>query len=126
MHYSWDYAQQVHYPADPMQPGPIFFKTSRKCGISGVCIDALPLQITHLIDEIVNTGKGANATISFLHHFLRNHGLGETNVHFHADNCSGSVFLHSTISRIVISVFYSISFPGVLYLYNNLLPYALI
>ena len=33
MHYSFDYAQQVHIPSNPMQPGPIYFKTPRKCGI---------------------------------------------------------------------------------------------
>ncbi len=26
-HYSFDYAQQVHFPSDPMQPGPIYFLT---------------------------------------------------------------------------------------------------
>ncbi|RUS68705.1 hypothetical protein EGW08_023532 [Elysia chlorotica] len=25
-HYSFDFAQQVHYPSNPLQPGPIFFK----------------------------------------------------------------------------------------------------
>lgn len=30
MHYSFDYAQQVHFPSNPMQPGPIYFKTPRK------------------------------------------------------------------------------------------------
>ena len=25
VHYSYDYAQQLHYPANPNQPGPIFF-----------------------------------------------------------------------------------------------------
>ena len=29
-HYSFDYAQQVHYPSDPLQPGPIYFLTPRK------------------------------------------------------------------------------------------------
>ena len=33
MHYSFDYAQQVHFPSNPMQPGLIYFKTPRKCGI---------------------------------------------------------------------------------------------
>ena len=28
-HYSFDYVQQVHYPSDPMQPGPIYFLTHR-------------------------------------------------------------------------------------------------
>lgn len=33
VHYSYDYAQQLHYPTDPRQPGPIYFKTPRKCAI---------------------------------------------------------------------------------------------
>ena len=44
MHNSWDYAQQLHYPCDPLQPGPIYFKSTRKYGIFGVYIDAVPLQ----------------------------------------------------------------------------------
>ena len=43
----------------------------------------------YFIDESVATGKGANATISYVHDFLENHGAGETNVHLHADNCGG-------------------------------------
>ena len=34
-------------------------------------------------------GKGANNIISMLHHFLQTHNLGETELHLHADNCSG-------------------------------------
>ena len=41
MHYSFDFARQVHYPSNPLQPGPMFFKTARKCGIFGVCCEAL-------------------------------------------------------------------------------------
>ena len=40
MHYSFDYAQQIHYPFDCQQSGPIFFKTPRKCGIFGVSCEA--------------------------------------------------------------------------------------
>ena len=47
------------------------------------------LQINYLIDEAVNTGKGANSIISMVHHFLATHSLGEVNLHLHADNCSG-------------------------------------
>ncbi len=36
VHYSFDYAQQVHYPSDPLQPGPIYFLTPRKCTVFGV------------------------------------------------------------------------------------------
>ena len=30
-HYSMDFAQQVHFPSNPLQPGPIYFKTPRMC-----------------------------------------------------------------------------------------------
>ena len=89
MHYSFDYAQQVHIPSNPMQPGPIYFKTPRKCGIFGVTSEAVPRQVNFLIDEAVSVGKGANSTISYLHYFLEHHGFGEADVHFHADNCGG-------------------------------------
>ena len=36
-----------------------------------------------------DVGKGANTTISYVHHYFQNHGLGETQAHLHADNCSG-------------------------------------
>lgn len=64
VHYPYDYAQQLHYPADPYQPGPMYFKTPRKCGLFGVCCEAIPRQVNFLIDEGVLTGKGANSTIS--------------------------------------------------------------
>lgn len=89
MHYSFDYAQQVHFPSNPMQPGPIYFKIPRKCGIFGVMCVAVPRQVNYLIDEAGAVGKGANATISYLHHFFARHGIGETDVHLHADNCAG-------------------------------------
>lgn len=75
MHYSFDYAQQVHFPSNPMQPGPIYFKTPRKCGIFRVMCEAVPRQVNYLI--------------SYVHHFFISHGLGETDVHLHADNCAG-------------------------------------
>ena len=87
VHYSYDYAQQLHYPADPYQPGPIYFKTPRKCGLFGVCCEAIPRQVNFLIDENVQTGKGANSTISYVHYFFEHHALGETFAQLHADNC---------------------------------------
>ncbi|KAL8585061.1 hypothetical protein ACOMHN_013077 [Nucella lapillus] len=89
MHYSFDYAQQVHYPSMAAQPGPIYFLTPRKCGIFGVCCEGLPQQVNYLIDEAVSTSKGSNAVISYLHHFFENYGLGEKTVALHCDNCSG-------------------------------------
>ena len=90
-HYSWDYAQQLHYPHDPFQPGPIFFKTPRKCGIFGVCNDGINMQYNYFVDEINSTGKGATATISYIHHFLNEYGFGEKTGYFNADNCSGKI-----------------------------------
>ena len=86
VHYSFDYAQQIHYPSDPMQPGPIYFMTPRKCSIFGVNCEALP---RHLTDEAGDCGKGANTVISQLDFFFTQHGLGEKEVFLHADNCCG-------------------------------------
>ena len=114
MHYCFDYAQQVHFPSNPMQPGPIYFKTPRKCGISGVMCEAVPRQVNYLIDEAATVGKGANATISYVHHFFAQHGLGETEVHLHADNCAGqnknNFFLWYFVWRIACKLHHSIKY----------------
>ena len=88
-HYSFNMAQQVFYLNDPQQPGPMYFLTPRKCAIFGVCCEAIPHQVNYLIDKSIDTGKGANTIISMLHHFFEVHGLGEQDVHLHADNCGG-------------------------------------
>ena len=89
VHYSFDFAQQVHYPHNPLQPGPIYFKTPRKCAVFGVCCEAIPRQVNYLIDEASDTGKGANTVVTLLHHFLGHHSLGECELALHADNCTG-------------------------------------
>jgi hypothetical protein len=89
MHYSFDFAQQVHLPSDPMQPGPMYFLTPRKVGLFGVCCEGIPKQVNYLVDEAHCTSKGSNSVISYLHHFLENYGLGETELHLHCDNCAG-------------------------------------
>ena len=63
MHYSYDYAQQVHYPSNPLQPCPIYFKMPRKCSLFGVCCEAIPRQVNFLVDEAVLTGKGATVLL---------------------------------------------------------------
>ena len=88
-HYSFDFAQQVHYPSNPLQPGPIYFLTPRKTAIFGVCCEAIPRQVNFVIDEASNTGKGANTVVSMLDYFFSHYGLGETTVSLHADNCCG-------------------------------------
>ena len=39
MHYSFDYAQQVHLLSDPIQPGPIYFLVPWKVGLFGICCE---------------------------------------------------------------------------------------
>ena len=80
---------QVHYPSDPLQPGPMYFLVPRKCSIFGVHCEGIPRQVNYLNDESGDCGKGANAVVSQLHHFFETHGLGETEVFLHADNCTG-------------------------------------
>ena len=89
MHYSFDYAQQVHFPSDPMQPGPMYFLCPRKCGLFGVTCEGVPQQVIYLIDEGMCISKGVNSVISFLDHFFANHGIGEKKVYLHCNNCSG-------------------------------------
>ena len=76
-HYSYDFAQQVHFPFSAQQTGPEYFKTARKCGIFGVCDDGENKQVTYLIDEAENPWKGADCVISLVHHYLEHHGAGE-------------------------------------------------
>ena len=107
-HYSFDMAQQVHYPTDPLQPGPIYFLTPRKCAIFGVCCEAIPRQVNYLIDEVCDTGKGSNTIVSLLHHFFHHHGLGEREVHLHADNSVGQnkndTMLHYLLWRVLVGL----------------------
>ena len=88
-HYSFDFAQQVHFPSDPLQTGPIYFKCTRKCGIFDVACEAFPKQVNFMLDESITTGKGANCVVSMLHYLFETYGVGECDVHRHADNCDG-------------------------------------
>lgn len=88
-HYSWDFAQQLQYPFEEQQVGPIFFKTPRKAQLFGICCEGIPRQYNYLIDEELSLEKNANMVISLLDHFFTNHSLGEKWVHLTADNCVG-------------------------------------
>lgn len=90
LHVSFDYAQNVLIPHSPQQVGPIYFKTPRKCHIFGICNESLPRQVNYLIDEGELTGKGANETISYLHHYFKSDNAVKCkNLNFHCDNCRG-------------------------------------
>ena len=88
-HYSFDFEQQVHYPSNPQQPGPIYFLTPRKAAIFGVCCEPIPRQVNFIIDEASDMGKGANTVVRTLDFLFSHHGLGEATASLHADNCSG-------------------------------------
>lgn len=89
MHYSWDFAQQLHIPYEDHQVGPIYFKSPRITQLFGVCCEALPQQVNYLIDEADFPGKGSDVVISLLDHYFENHGLKESHVLLTADNCVG-------------------------------------
>ena len=95
------------YPDDPMQPGPIYFLVQRHCGLFGVHAEGMSTQVNQLIDEAASTGKGTNSVMSYLHHFLQYYGIGEKEMHLHADNCAGEnknssmmwyLAVHTTVS----------------------------
>jgi hypothetical protein len=89
MHYSWDFAQQLQFPYEDHQVGPIYFKSPRIAQLFGVCCEAIPRQVNYLIDEADFPGKGADTVISLLDHFFDNYGLGEEHALLTADNCVG-------------------------------------
>ena len=60
-HCGFNRAQQVFYPNDPLQPGPMYYLTPRKC------LEVKPLSKL-LIDEAVDMGRGSNTIVSTLHH----------------------------------------------------------
>ncbi|XP_062591990.1 uncharacterized protein LOC134253485 [Saccostrea cucullata] len=68
--YSFDFAQQVHYPHHAQEVGPLFFKTPRKCQAFGVCAEGAGVQRFYLVDEAEEVGKGANTVVSLLHHYF--------------------------------------------------------
>ena len=82
-YYSFDYARQVHYPSDPLQPGHIYFLMTTKSTVFGVACEVLPHQINFLTDEPGDCDQAARDYI------FSNHGFRERDVHLHADNCTG-------------------------------------
>jgi hypothetical protein len=108
MHYSWDFAQQLQYPYEEQQVGPIYFKTPRRAQLFGVCIEGIPKQINYLIDEADFPGKDANTVVSLLDHFFSTHGLGEKFAQLTADNCVGqnknNTVLQYLLYRVITSL----------------------
>uniref|UniRef100_A0A1X7V6E1 Uncharacterized protein n=1 Tax=Amphimedon queenslandica TaxID=400682 RepID=A0A1X7V6E1_AMPQE len=85
-HYSFDYAQQVHFLSNPLQPGRTYFLTPHKCGIFGVYCEVIPQQVNYVVDDAYLTGTGANTVISMVHYYLKHCGVHSAIVHFNGDN----------------------------------------
>jgi hypothetical protein len=104
MHYSWDFAQQMQYPFENQQVGPIYFKTPRRAQLFGICCEGIPRQVNYLIDEADFLEKNANTVISLLDHFFAQHGLGEKVVYLTADNCVGQNKNNALIQYLIYRV----------------------
>lgn len=108
MHDSWDFAQQLHYPYEEQQVGPIYFKTPRRAQLFGVCCEGIPRQVNYLIDEADFLDKSANTVISLLDHFFAHYGMGEKHVYLTADNCVGqnknNAVLHYLLYRVLVGL----------------------
>jgi hypothetical protein len=89
MSYSWDFAQQLQYPFEDQQVGPIYFKTPRRAQLFGVACEGSGCQVNYLVDESDFLEKNANTVISLLDHFFSNYALGEMSAYLTADNCVG-------------------------------------
>lgn len=114
MHYSWDFSQQLLYPYEDQQVGPIYFKTPRRAQLFGVCCEGVPRQVNYLIDEADFLEKNSNTVISLLDHFFSSYGLGEKHAFLTADNCVGqnknNAVLHYLIYRTLIGLHEKIKF----------------
>ena len=110
MHYSYDFPPQLHFPNNAQQPSAAYFLAARKCQLFGVTCEPLAKQVNYLIDEADNVGKGANTTISPVHHFLEHHGMKVDHLLLHADNCVGQNKNNATIHHLCWRV--SFMLPG--------------
>ncbi|GFR69773.1 hypothetical protein ElyMa_002057900 [Elysia marginata] len=89
VHYSFGSAQDLLYPICPYEPGPLFHKYPRKCGLFGVACEGISSQITFLLEESIALGENTDQIVSLLHFFFEHYGLGESHVHLSADSHNG-------------------------------------
>ena len=81
MHYSFTIRSMLNSLA------PSFLKPHENAVFSVYLVKPRPVRLNYLIDEADDVGKGANATISLVHHYLPNYGLKEKHLQLHANNC---------------------------------------
>lgn len=102
------------------------FNPHHKCGLFGVACEAKSMQVHYLIDEGNDIGKGANTTISLVHHYLQTHGLKEKVLRLHADNCVGqnknNAFMHYLMWRVIAGLNTSIELSFMLVGHTKFAP----
>jgi len=64
-----------------------------------------------LANEGESPGKGGNAVVSQVHHYLQNYGLGEQHAYFQCDNCCGQNKNHAVVWYILWRVLAGIYLP---------------
>ncbi len=101
IHLSFDYAQQIHIPTQPQQPGPLYFLVPYKVQIFGIMNDTDRTQLNYLIPEAVAVDKGSNSVISYLDQYLKHSTYGEAELLIHADNCVGQNKNHYVIAYLM-------------------------
>lgn len=89
VHYSFGFAQDLLYPICPFEPGPLFQKHPRRCGLFGVTCQSISAQVTFLLEEAIALGESTDHVVSLLHFFFENFALGESEVHLSADSHNG-------------------------------------
>ncbi|KAF2888559.1 hypothetical protein ILUMI_17614 [Ignelater luminosus] len=82
----FDFEQNISYPNSPQQVGSAYFKVGRKCCIFGINNEKPGTQTNFVIDRANDIGKGQNATVTMLHHYLETHPSVDTLIQF-ADSC---------------------------------------
>ncbi|XP_036329826.1 uncharacterized protein LOC118741966 [Rhagoletis pomonella] len=86
---SFDFAQTVHYPVSPQQPGTAYFKATKKCGVFGITDEKQKVQYNYMIDEKDDVGKGPNCVVSILHYHLQTYYKDIETLVLFCDNCVG-------------------------------------
>ncbi|KAF6038754.1 hypothetical protein EB796_002940 [Bugula neritina] len=78
-HYGFDFAQQLHYPMTPAART-YLLQDPTKVWPLWCLLRSIPHAGEQLIDEACATSKGANAVVSYLHHFLEYYGWERKNL----------------------------------------------
>ncbi|XP_018795554.1 PREDICTED: uncharacterized protein LOC108973021 [Bactrocera latifrons] len=86
---SFGFAQTVHYPVSPQQPGTAYFKATKRCGVFGITHEKQKVQYNYMPDEKYDVGKGPNCVVSILHYHLETYYKDIETLVLFCDNCVG-------------------------------------